>query len=305
MNLQRVQPSVLDMNMSELSSIMGGANLNDDIMVSVINHFNRDLLQIPLTPFKLNYLTFISITNGELNISINYKDYKITKDYLIGIHPDNVINKFNVSKDFYCYILMVSKSFFEEAVLARKQISASHLLNIKEDPGIYLGAKEASTIKESLDRLNYYLKIENHNFKKEIIQNSFYIFLLELGNIFVGKTKMKNESLPKNRKEELARHFMALLREYGKIEHSPSFYSGKMCISTQYLSLLLKDLTGKVAKQWINIYLLTEAKIMLRYPDITIQTVSNDLHFYDQASFSKFFKKNMGISPKKYQEEYC
>lgn len=308
--MKRIKAYDLNINISSLSSLIGGSNFHEEIIVTVINQFNRDIfgtIQHPDKPFRINYVTFILILNGELEIDLDYKRHTFTKNTWIGISSINIIKFNHISKDFYCYLAMVSRDFIENTIISNKTLPTSHLinLNLRENPGMSLSEKETITVKESIDRIIHYIK-GDHYFKREIIQNSLLNYFLEMGNIFLGKVKVdaNNMQYSISRKDALTQQFMFMLRDNGKNEHSPSFYSEKLCISTKYLSFLLKETTGKTTKDWISQNTVMEAKILLKVPGTTIQTVSDELHFYDQASFTKFFKKNVGITPKKYISEY-
>ena len=63
-----------------------------------------------------------------------------------------------------------------------------------------------------------------------------------------------------------------------------------------------KELTGKSANKWIDDALIVEAKMLLKAPQATVQQVADILHFSDQSTFGKFFKKHMGISPMEYRK---
>lgn len=128
------------------------------------------------------------------------------------------------------------------------------------------------------------------------MQNAFVGFLLEIANIFMGKKDgLLMPAL--SRKEELFEQFLQLLFEHCKEQHVVTFYAEKLFITPQYLSLILKELTGKSANKWIDDALIVEAKILLKAPQATVQQVADMLHFSDQSTFGKFFKKHMGISP--------
>lgn len=308
--MKRIKTYDLNINMSSLSSLIGGSNFNEEIMMTVVNQFNRNVfgtIHHPDKPFRINYITFILILNGELEFELDYKKYNFSKDTWIGLSQMNILKFNKISEAFYGYLIMVSRDFIENTLISNKTIPTSHLLNLnlRENPGLLLSEKETITIKESLDRVLYYIKSDNF-FKREIVQNSFLNCMLEMGNIFLGRNSTNTNELQYSisRKEVLTQQFLRLLRDMGKDEHSPSFYSEKLCISTKYLSLLLKETTGRTAKDWIAQNTVIEAKILLKVPGTTIQTVSDELHFYDQASFTKFFKKNVGITPKKYISEY-
>ena len=105
-----------------------------------------------------------------------------------------------------------------------------------------------------------------------------------------------------SRKEELFEQFLQLLFEHCKEQHVVTFYAEKVFITPQYLSLILKELTGKSANKWIDDALIVEAKMLLKAPQATVQQVADILHFSDQSTFGKFFKKHMGISPMEYRK---
>ena len=90
-----------------------------------------------------------------------------------------------------------------------------------------------------------------------------------------------------SRKEELFEQFLQLLFEHCKEQHVVTFYAEKLFITPQYLSLILKELTGKSANKWIDDALIVEAKMLLKAPQATVQQVADILHFSDQSTFGK------------------
>ena len=94
---------------------------------------------------------------------------------------------------------------------------------------------------------------------------------------------------------------MKLLFKHNREQHTVSFYANKLCISPQYLSAILKDLTGKTTNNWIDNSLILDAKVMLKAPNATVQQVSDLLSFANQSTFGKFFKKHAGLSPAEYR----
>jgi AraC-like DNA-binding protein len=69
------------------------------------------------------------------------------------------------------------------------------------------------------------------------------------------------------------------------------------------LSRITKAYNGKRTIKWINDVLVTEAKILLRKPNNTVQQVADELNFGDQSSFGKFFKKHTGLTPREYMKK--
>lgn len=94
---------------------------------------------------------------------------------------------------------------------------------------------------------------------------------------------------------------MRLLRAYHTKERCLQFYAEKMHLTPKYISVMIKTYSGRGALEWINDYVVLEAKMMLRYTDMTVQEIAYALNFPTQSAFGKYFKQQSGISPKHYR----
>ncbi|MEG0518095.1 MAG: helix-turn-helix domain-containing protein [Bacteroidales bacterium] len=279
---------------------------NEELIITVIKPSIIDISgRFPLKPAfdNPNMIRFILIMEGELELMIDYTTYRLTRNTLVEIFIPGTLNYLMKSNDLACYELLVSKRFIEEITLDTKPVPITHFTDIRNSPAVELSEHHTQTLQQSIERIIHYLKQKEHNYRKEMLVNTFYNFILELGNIITAIHKNRTEPHKISRKDLVIQDFISLMNEYGKKEHAPSFYAGKLCISTQYLSLILKEKSNKTAGYWLASNLITEAKIMLRTPCVTLQQITDRLNFADQASFGKFFKKHTGISPKKYREE--
>ena len=80
-----------------------------------------------------------------------------------------------------------------------------------------------------------------------------------------------------------------------------TFYADKLCVTSDYLSKVVREYDGQSAAKWIINAVITEAKILLREPDKTINQIARESNFPDQSTFGKFFKRNTGLSPLEYK----
>ena len=99
----------------------------------------------------------------------------------------------------------------------------------------------------------------------------------------------------------LTKQFLELVKSNFKRERQLQFYADKMCITTRYLSRIVKECTGASASDWIERYVVLEARALLKSSNMTIQQVSNELSFPSQTFFGKYFKRRVGMSPKEYR----
>ncbi|MNG36477.1 HTH-type transcriptional activator RhaR [compost metagenome] len=66
---------------------------------------------------------------------------------------------------------------------------------------------------------------------------------------------------------------------------------------------MLKQETGKTALELIHLYLISEAKNLLKEGKMNISEISVSLGFENPTYFSRLFKKEVGVTPNKFKEE--
>ena len=144
------------------------------------------------------------------------------------------------------------------------------------------------------------LATPSYYYKTEVIQR--YCEVAVLKSISLNDMTEKPElNRPLNRKEQIFHDFLTLLEEYYTQERSISFYADRMCLTPKYLSTIVKEVSGKHGMQWIDEYVVLEAKALLRDGSISVKEVSDQLNFPSQSMFGRFFKKMTGLSPKQYK----
>ena len=107
----------------------------------------------------------------------------------------------------------------------------------------------------------------------------------------------------RNRSEELFQRFMQLLPRHIRRERSVAYYAGQLCVTAKHLTVAVREVSGRTASQWIEEFVVLEAKVMLRSTDLTIQEISVRLHFANQSFFGKYFHRVAGLSPKEYRQQ--
>ena len=74
-------------------------------------------------------------------------------------------------------------------------------------------------------------------------------------------------------------------------------YADSLCISVHYLCEIIYDASGHYPKYWIDETLTSEAKYLLCYTDRSAAAISAELNFSNPAFFSRFFKRETGLTP--------
>lgn len=74
-----------------------------------------------------------------------------------------------------------------------------------------------------------------------------------------------------------------------------------MEVTPKHLSRTVKAQTGYTAVEWIERFVILEAKVLLKSSNLNIQQIADELNFPSQSFFGKYFKKFTGMSPKEFR----
>lgn len=146
------------------------------------------------------------------------------------------------------------------------------------------------------------IKDPNLRYKKEILKNMFKIWIYEMLNMFESNLTLTNAK-PKTRKDEIVISFIKLVGQDFMIDRSVGYYADKLCITPKHLSKTMNEIRGITASEYIDTYIILEAKSQLKFTNRSIKEICNDLNFANQSFFGKFFKHHTGLSPLQYREK--
>lgn len=139
-----------------------------------------------------------------------------------------------------------------------------------------------------------------HAYKMEMVASLAHVCLL-----FISELPYKESLLTRDfkHKENIFRIFMHLASVNFRSERTLQFYADKLCISSTYLSRIVKELSGNTVCEHLALLTFTEACNLLRHTDKSISEISFILHFNDQSAFANFFKLHAGMSPNAYRRK--
>ena len=252
-------------------------------------------------PVRVNALQVLLVLEGSIDLSIDYVLFQASTNTVVTIMPTHITKVMKYSPNFKGRLMAVSRAFLEQSMMPNHSSSMIQYMKIRKNPTILLQESEIKTLDECMLRLRQTILQTSHHLQRLLIQNTLMGFFIEMGNIF-SERKEYNTPPSLTRREELFESCLRILYMYCKEQHVVSFYAEQLYITPQYLSLILKELTGRSANKWIDEALMQEAKILLKAPQATVQQVADALHFSDQSTFGKFFKKHAGMSPMEYRK---
>lgn len=110
-------------------------------------------------------------------------------------------------------------------------------------------------------------------------------------------------SLNKVKGQIIVKKFFYLIEENNQKNLSPGEYAKMIGITASHLTHTVKTFTGKTSHQIIKAKQLLEIKRLLLHTHLNISEIASQLNFEDQSYFSKFFRRETGLTPLQYRAE--
>lgn len=250
---------------------------------------------------KLEGLTIILCMKGTVEMDVNLTSYTLTPDSLLLVGPGAVLDINHVQWDeIDLYVFSISPEFMRDINLEFNLV-ASMSITSSPSPLIHLTPEEMSLMVRYLE-LVHYNTVQNTDarYVRSISRSMISATAYQLMQLFSQRLEKESPSVV-SRSAGYAREFLNLLTLHHKQERTVGFYASKLLITPKYLSLLIKQSTGRSAAQWIDDYVILEAKNQLRFSGKNVQQVAYDLNFNNQSAFGKYFKHITGMSPTQFQ----
>ncbi len=276
----------------------------DDFAIAELNY--EDCATSFSHPFRFNGIMAIFCAEGECSIDLNVITFSLRKNSIFFFEPGNII-KFHLPDvetvpSLRLYLVVATDSFIQEMSRDLSRLYTSSVF-VREDPLLVIPEKFHDTI------LNYFKLgerlVESHvpDAKEAIhsLANSMHSFFR---SFWVNEMEDWKAALGSRtaRSQATVDRFIRLVTEHHMNEHYLQFYANELEITPKYLSKLVRDVTGRSAPDWIDSFLVLEAKNMLKYSDLAIKEIVFKLNFPDQSSFYKFFKLHTGMIPSEYRK---
>jgi AraC-like DNA-binding protein len=256
-------------------------------------------MQSNLTQGFLSCYTFTLVTEGWLAMNYNGSEILLTKGDLYIYSPGLSVTILSISQDYRSYCLMVDEHTTLETPSIRDMVSMAYLPIVQlSEPKLSLPQETAALLESRMREIINYLHSDN-TYKQQVLRMLYAIFLLDLQN--AQDRIIVHRHVPQ-RIEEIFIGFNRLLPLHFVEHHDIGFYADRLHITSDYLSRVVKRVTGRTVIDYINQMLLMEASFLLRTSKLSIAQIGQRLNFADAPSFTKFFSRLKGMTPKEYRE---
>lgn len=157
---------------------------------------------------------------------------------------------------------------------------------------------------ESIEVFNTFWNILEYELEqKDVLQIDMLRLLVRRFLILATRLYLAKHKNPIPELIEPIQNFLVLVETHFKKYHTVQEYAKLMHFTPKNLAKIVSKYQDKTPHQIIQERILLEAKRMLFYSEKPIKDISYELGFMDLASFDRFFKRHIGLSPKKAREK--
>ncbi len=242
---------------------------------------------------------FLFCRSGRASVSVNQYQGEMRRNTLVILLPGSVLMLTDRTEDFRATYCAFSRDLFAEAGF---RLDPTFFHELREQPIAYPPARIVEGASTWFQMAAYTFRDRGNIFRNTIIRNRLQNVLLEIYDK-MQRFRARQHRVPETttRQTELFHRFVALVHEHCIQEREVTFYADKLCISTRYLSTIIRNVAHSSAKEFIDRSVILEIKMMLQSTDLSVQEIAYRLHFPDQSYLGRFFKKHTGESPTEYR----
>ena len=252
----------------------------------------------PDHPHRHNYFTVVITKHAKGDHFIDFKKYPLASSQICFISPGQVHQIIEKEKSIG-YALVFSNEFLAMNNIPFDFIQDLHLFSdFEQNPPLELSNEELTKM-TLLAEEAYRIYNSQIHLKHEALGALLKLILILCNNLCAIGT---NSERPTS-KQNMLGQFKALVNTHYKTWHTAQEYAQELAISADHLNRIVKQQTGKTAKQHIQSRLIIAAKRLLYFSKLSNKEIGYELGFSEPANFSAFFKKCTGKTPSQFKSD--
>ncbi len=252
---------------------------------------------------------FFICTEGRAQFEYDGVVIQIKKNDLFLYMVHSVACNFMASSDFNCRQIWFSRSELWN-INIYKTTSISDLSQLKLHPVVHLTNEEAKLFDTYFRLLCDRMKTATFELAPDIVRSLFGTMLLEFISIMRrnAEHETKKDQQEKNNsslhKRQIVDDFIKLVEmSDGRIRRVDEFAT-QLNVTPKYLSAVLKEVMNRRPSTFIMNYTMKAIEHRLRFTDMTMQEIADDLNFPNPSFFGKYCKEHLGMTPLEYRIKY-
>ena len=256
-----------------------------------------------------NHGVIFFITEGRAQLEYDGHVVQLQKNDLFLYMVHSTATNFMASSDFNCRQIWFSRSELWNIDIYNL-ISVADMSQLKLHPVVHLSDDDIKLCDTYFQLLCSRMKSSTSALTPDIVRSLLGTIMLELLSIMRRNSERAVEEVRQEdpnsslHKKRIIDNFIKLVEESdGRIRRVDEFAS-QLNVTPKYLSTILKEVMNRRPSTYIQLYTLKAIERRLRFTDMTMQEIANDLNFPNPSFFGKYCKEHLGMTPLEYRMKY-
>ncbi len=223
---------------------------------------------------------------------------------MIFIKPRQVVEFKNLEFEEDGFLILIHEDFLNGSPL-HDEIQKYSFFDYETNEALHLSPREEEIIWDLYSKIEAEYKNNTDEYSRDIMLTHIDSILKYSQRFykrqFINRSDLSGKTVSKFNNALSAYFSMGLLQTKGL--PTVNAMASQLNLSPRYLSDLLKQETGKTAIELIHIFLVNEAKNLLKGEDQNVSEIAYMLGFENLPYFSRLFKKETGLSPNQFKKQ--
>lgn len=248
------------------------------------------------------YLMLFICHSGFSRVLYDMREVVFRSNEVAMILPNHIIHPIECSPDYSITVIIHSIAFEQEMTRERmthdrnKFHASPACMLTDEEIAQYMKAVELLEIISETPVSRY-----PHRHDMLLAQTDIMTDMLD-----ACRREIDEEERAVNRNRSIFNTFCNHLAAHYREQHEVVFYAEKAHLTTRHFSVIIKEVVGLSASDYIEQYLATQAKNLLTTrPDLSVQQISYHLGFAESPSFCRFFKRLTSLTPNDFRQSHA
>jgi AraC family transcriptional activator of pobA len=261
----------------------------------------RDSAQLP-RPFlhRHEYYHILWMTRAAGEHVIDFEKYPL-KDYSVSFLAPGQVHAWTSAVEPEGYIINISPHYFNRIFSGTEEsLDVSFFRANPREPVLFLSEQESNGLIPLLLDIEAECRADQMG-RRDVVKSLLIILFTRLRR--VCPPRRYEPAMQKH--QQIVRRYERLIEENFTKTSALRDYAAALAITPRALAHSVKSITGQTPGRLIHDRLVLEAKRLLMETELGISELAYKLNFEDPAYFSRFFRRETGMTPRAFRAQYA
>ncbi|MEK6511837.1 helix-turn-helix domain-containing protein [Myroides odoratimimus] len=284
-----------------ICNLLGDDNILQDCVVYRLEEYISDRPAMVSSPHRHAFYQVLFISEGEGLHSIDFEKFSIEEYRLFFLSPAQV-HKWEFGPETKGFLINFNENFLRTFLVNPNYLNEFSCFNGSVEYSKFSCENCSEEFQNKFEKI-YNAYLEKHALHEDFMRILMLELFLDTQLFLVNKMGIIEEHCDNTVAYFIIKNFEKLIEEHFLDKRLPTEYAEILHISSNHLNVLCKKVLGVTAGEVIRNRIVLECKRLLINADLSITAIAYELNFKNNAYFSRFFKKNTGLTPDEFRKQ--